>query len=400
MRAGCTCGLDEQKGKALGVCDPLDASCVEDDREIYVRDSEFMYCGDKAVECACSREYLHCMIKAGCAAEGSEGRDEFVEQCVTTGCSAKQCGLPAGTDVCHVSTPVCANRYFQCNAQAGADQCECTKELIGCRAGGGCTLDERIDSLSGFNAFDLCAAEGCSAAACGLPDKSERCNQTSLVCTDHYLGCASGLRAEMGFDAQDAAARQALRQPSVSQNMLEVTFHQGSPAGGSAIAWRGVHSGKYYWEIEVPGKCAVVGVAQESFAKFYYPGYDYKSWGYGHSQNGYEGELFGQGVGIPFGASITEPAVSPVSCLLLAAPPRRCALSCACASACSMELMMRAGQQNGARLGVCCVHGGMRAVAESCCRVLLQRAVAECCCRVLLQSAGPHERTDRVLRGR
>ena len=300
--------MPEQKGKVQGVCDPLDAWCPEDFREIFVRDVEFMYCGDAAVECACSREYLHCMIKGGCADEGSGSTDEFGEQCVGTGCSAKQCGLPAGSDVCDVSTPVCANSYFQCNAQAGGDHCACTKELIACRTSGGCKLDERIDRLSGFNAFDLCAAEGCSAADCGLP--AESCNQTSLVCTDHYLGCASGLFAEVGFDKQDAVANQAEKDPTVSNDSLAVTFHNESPAGGVAIAWRGVHSGKYYWELLVPGRCSVVGIAQQSFSKYAYIGKDDKSWGYGQAEYGYQGELFGDGVGVPFGADITSPAVS------------------------------------------------------------------------------------------
>ncbi len=102
------------------MCDPLEASCIDDGREIYVRDSDVMYCGDGAVECGCSREYLNCMIKAGCANQGTESYNEYVQECILTGCSPKQCGLAPGTDVCNVSTPMCVNQYFRCNLQVGS----------------------------------------------------------------------------------------------------------------------------------------------------------------------------------------------------------------------------------------------------------------------------------------
>ena len=296
-----------QEGKATGVCDPLDATCEEDDRVIYARDVDRMYCGDDVVECACSREYLHCMIKAGCANDGEPSKDEYVEQCILAGCSAKQCGLAPGTDVCHVSTPVCANNYFRCNAQS-EDHCGCTKEFISCRTSSGCLLDDKIDQLSGFNAFDLCVAEGCSAAACGLPDNSERCNQTSLQCSDHYLGCLSGEAAFIAFFDEDAGSSDYKVNPVISQDQLAVTWAamQDLDSAGAALASRGVHSGKYYWEVKVPGVCAVVGVAQEGFLKYTYPGYDDNSWGYGDF--GFGGELF-HDYAETFGASITDPAV-------------------------------------------------------------------------------------------
>lgn len=40
-------------------------------------------------------------------------------------------------------------------------------------------------------------------------------------------------------------------------------------------------AGKYYWEVEVPGVCAMVGVGNREFDQNEYPGFDYESWGYG-----------------------------------------------------------------------------------------------------------------------
>ena len=39
--------------------------------------------------------------------------------------------------------------------------------------------------------------------------------------------------------------------------------------------------GKYYWEVAVPGICAMVGVSNRDFEQNEYPGFDYDSWGYG-----------------------------------------------------------------------------------------------------------------------
>ena len=294
-----------QQGKVESVCNPLDPNCKDDGREIYARDVEFMYCGEEAVECACSREYLDCMIKSGCATDGSSSKAQYVQQCVLTGCSTKQCGLAAGTDVCNVSTPVCANNYFRCNVQS-SDQCACTKGFIDCLTIGGCALDARMDDISGFTAFDLCAAENCTANACGLPNNSEQCNQSSLVCSDHYLGCASGEQARIRFMPNDAGAVQA--EVIISPDMHTVKWGAMSSFDGSgaAAASRGVHSGKYYWEVQVPGLCAVVGVARPAFDKFSYPGFDHLSWGYGDF--GYGGELFNDAAS-RFGAPITQPAV-------------------------------------------------------------------------------------------
>ena len=63
------------------------------------------------------------MIKAGCANEGSDSFSEFVQECIVTGCSPKQCGLAPGTDVCNVSTPMCVNEYFQCNLEVRTRAC-------------------------------------------------------------------------------------------------------------------------------------------------------------------------------------------------------------------------------------------------------------------------------------
>jgi len=245
------------------------------------------------------------MIKAGCTDEASQIQDTFAQQCITTGCSVKQCDLVRGTDICLIKSPDCANHYFMCIADVSEDHCACTKELVDCQMSIGCALADHIEQADGFNAFELCAAEGCTAADCGLLGV---CNSTALLCSDHYLDCASGRGADVGFNAEDVAARQAVVSPVVSADMRSVTWAAPVPLGGAAIAWRGVHTGKYYWEVSVPGKCAVVGVGTPNVSKFTHPGYDQHSWSYGQSPFGYGGELF-NGEGIPFGASISRPSV-------------------------------------------------------------------------------------------
>jgi hypothetical protein len=58
------------------VCDPLEASCKDDGMEIYVRDTDIMYCGDEAVECGCSRSFL----RRGSRVQGFEIRAEGLWQ--------------------------------------------------------------------------------------------------------------------------------------------------------------------------------------------------------------------------------------------------------------------------------------------------------------------------------
>ena len=303
------------QGKPDRVCDPIVDSCKDDNdgKEIYVRDADKLYCGESVVECACSREYLNCMVKAGCAKDGSSSTSEYAQQCVLSGCSAKQCGLPPGTDVCNVSTPVCLNAYFKCNLES-SDACACTQDLIACRAGAGCELDDRIDQVSGFNAFDLCAAEGCTAEACGLGGQADRCNHTSLVCSDHYLACQGGAQAHTEFQAEYVGGVPAEIETTVSDDGLGVTWSAipGPPstASGAALVSRGVHTGKVYWEIKVPGMCALVGVARPGFDIHSYPGFDDYSWGYGDI--GFGGELRNN-VAINFGDAIGQDDVIRVA---------------------------------------------------------------------------------------
>ena len=215
------------------------------------------------------------------------------------------------------------------------------KPTTECRASGGCELDDRIDHISGFNAFDLCTAENCTAQECGLPAAAQQCNQTSLICSDYYLGCASGEQAHAYFHPDDVGASDPDIAITISSDPPAVKWEIPPsalfPAAG-ARASRGVHSGeclsrwrrslqashfaaapilwvpacqftglllarrfptmclrlggrrahtpasppgKYYWEVAVPGICAMVGVSNRDFEQNEYPGFDYDSWGYG-----------------------------------------------------------------------------------------------------------------------
>lgn len=106
-------------------------------------------------------------------------------------------------------------------------------------------MDDRIDHVSGFNAFDLCTAENCTALECGLPDSAQQCNQTSLICSDYYLGCLSGKQAHADFYAENVGASD----PDINfkiEGYLNVSWEMSAspyPAGG-AKASRGVHSGE------------------------------------------------------------------------------------------------------------------------------------------------------------
>ena len=123
---------------------------------------------------------------------------------------------------------------------------ETWKPTAECRTSGGCELDDRIDHISGFNAFDLCTAEGCTAQECGLPAAAQQCNQTSLICSDYYLGCVSGEQAHAYFHIDDVGASDPDIMLTTSSDPPAVKWHIPTsaqfPAAG-ARASRGVHSG-------------------------------------------------------------------------------------------------------------------------------------------------------------
>jgi hypothetical protein len=191
-----------------------------------------------------------------------------------------------------------------------SDVSRCTRELIACRTSAGCTLDATVDQASGYNALDLCAAEGCTAEACGLPASLQTCNQSSLKCSDYYLGCASGEQGSIAFDPNSVGVGNGASF-TVSADRQTVKW-SGSDSAGAAFASRGVHSGKYYWEVKVPGKCALVGVgvAQPSMPgfvqsdKYTYPGFDERSWALGDF--GYGSALFHSGLSSEFGDGMLE----------------------------------------------------------------------------------------------
>lgn len=73
-----------------------------------------------------------------------------------------------------------------------------------------------------------------------------------------------------------------------------------------AVATRGVYAGKYYWEVRVSGRCALVGVVVDSFDYRRYPGFSTAGWSFGDL--GYGGEKF-HGRGSSYGPAITSEAV-------------------------------------------------------------------------------------------
>ena len=133
------------------------------------------------------------------------------------------------------------------------------------------------------------------------------------MCSDHYLACQGGAQAHTEFQAEYVGGVPAEIETEVSDDGLGVTWSAipGPPstASGAALVSRGVHTGKVYWEIQVPGTCALVGVARAGFDIHSYPGFDEKSWGYGDI--GFGGELRNN-VAINFGDAIGQDEIAVI----------------------------------------------------------------------------------------
>lgn len=184
-----TCQLKE--GELMDVCDPIgDSKCIRPSVDIFVLDTERLYCSSEAIGCACSREFYYCMKKEGCVGIEQDVQEiaEYANLCVEGGCSPVQCGIDASPS--EEIAAACANDFFACAIQQGSS-CGCAAAYMVCmdRVSQGDAY--RIDEISGLNIIDMCLTEGCAAADCGLEQIG--CNATSLACGDRYLACKVSL---------------------------------------------------------------------------------------------------------------------------------------------------------------------------------------------------------------
>eukprot|EP00961_Rhodomonas_salina_P091992 1237784-Rhodomonas_salina.3 len=153
-----------------------------------------------------------------------------------------------------------------------------------------------------------CAAEGCTALACGLSEQV--CNASSLPCSHDFLGCASGAQGQVFWDRARVGGYQASGGPVIDTHSITwPPLEQGVYAG--AIGTRGVYAGKYYWEVRISGQCALVGVAVDSFDPRRYPGFDSRGWSFGDL--GFGGERFNNR-GTAYGPPITREAARSSIC--------------------------------------------------------------------------------------
>lgn len=79
-----------------------------------------------------------------------------------------------------------------------------------------------------------------------MPDSAQKCNQTSLICSDYYLGCMSGKSAHANFYPENVGASDPDIKFDISGHMNVSWEMSTSPyPAGSAQVSRGVHSGEY-----------------------------------------------------------------------------------------------------------------------------------------------------------
>jgi hypothetical protein len=152
--------------------------------------------------CACQSEMLRCMSSSSCQLD-TNASQQFAAQCVSDGCSIKQCSMPAAS--CHAARIVCTERYLRCGGG-----CACTAELYSCMLDEGCTANE-----AHAEHVQACRDNSCLPHECGLGDNA------TIVCDANSVSCAEKL----------AQCMQTRREPLVDQCTLSYRGYVLLPLG-------------------------------------------------------------------------------------------------------------------------------------------------------------------------
>ena len=129
-------------GSFTDVCDLQQAGCSGPfaTGSFYSADFDNIYCGS-VKNCACSREYFHCMRSEGCFTSESD-LVEFSDVCVSEGCTAAQCGLPQvfcnSSNTCSADFLACNEPFASVSSFESPYRCSCIKDFSKCLSAAGC----------------------------------------------------------------------------------------------------------------------------------------------------------------------------------------------------------------------------------------------------------------------
>jgi len=302
------------------------------ERPFWVYDVGGIYCAPNSMECGCTREYFQCLLQNDCEGEDDD-ISSFADMCSARGCSPDQCGLRWSESSSLAS--LCTNTFFECQASSDGDcgpvglkwrnlgatkptsgllfqntvlanalatKTEFSKEewaafgipdlnidnfiksgLSFFKPAGGCTREfvacmkttqdaAAVDIKTGLSLIDMCTLEGCSADDCGL--EQQFCNASSLTCATDHMACTGGAYEYISWDPTKTGLNGLdSRSEPYRVNKSMVTFEKlsGTLIGG-AIAAQGITRGKYYFEAELSGPCAIVGVVTDRAMIKVFPG--------------------------------------------------------------------------------------------------------------------------------